>query len=1372
MVYKIPDPRSKAFAELVQDVQNGFVPGTELAKHKAHMHCLWDFDASLTISTVDQPAQVTGQKSTLAKQSVPLTTKENPSVHDSDVFFNITYYSGLGAMSVSADLFSLFVPRSVANNFSFDSTHNVELSKSLYLCDKLAESIVYNSLPRSYGHMQDIIKAVSADIAKQLEDGDWQAIAEYSSPTGTSGALAFCRDKIIEHVSERTDLTAEQKKRITNSVTNLTDPAQCPILVRTWSDKCIEPAPGSLASGPTDAATQKRRDAVDDEAMKSNVGVSIKESGVADKLGLTTSEQKDLNQVCAVYYNAEYWKSGQGLSILLDEVRAHAKTVQGAFLSSNSDPRYRTLPLNDYLTNLKSAAGEYGRGSSYLSSIQTSLGELSSIGDGLQALMQQVEQRARQSKPTGALSDADINAAFEDLYQSDSSFRASLESLHTRHTALTTKYAVSRLYGPGGDKYGKTDKKGNVMTPSRVAGGIFSDKTALPEEQVAGYMALDYAMNYIGRGLDVTIAGNRLLRKIDYLVDKKDAYVEMNVSGDPNKGRAHVMLQVRMDKKGSMVEEDPAQTKQDITDALSPVLKARGARIDPAGISFSENGQYRIYSVPILRDFDLHSDSDVHALSILIELPASLYGTSSARNPALELTATVSDYTLPNIRVTKPVPGYFSFELEGGLSLTPIIGNRKQLGKGADYDNASQVDNELGHRDTSTGGVMDAFSMASYSPLTDWLNARRRTYLSDFNKTPYEWAGSGIFNTDLAAFNTSANLGQDFAPYLKASKSLFDSKVDGYVKTGLGDPISNSYAQYDPKMKGVPLDFATSLKKIEEWSPLDSKLTYWSAYKGWIMQSQWYADPKLYPDIADGLKKERDYASARIISTPFNELAPSYIQGVRAQGDLYEQYAAFNQAAREQGLSAIMGFNLFGRDNRLRVTVSSGLGPTDEQYFTQVITSKSASMNAKITNGTMLLLDHYFNVYKYQSDDQNTLARLDVHTQLNLFLISGYRHYDYDAEAELAWSNPNAGKPGQSKGVFDVFYEHHDYPDQIVLSDLNAAAKRLQDKLRPEDTRGYSLCQRILDLTDPMMKKPDDWADQISKIILGTGNDQNPGLKDLMSSKMYLGGDWSNTGVEEGMYVNGLDTYIGRDKLPIAGPIPTALIGLNYHLTQGQSSLFGLLPALGVEPKKADILLDVSGELYMPTAVVTGISSLFMDKNGVAMQVADQAPQVFENWLPPAIFSADASRLFDFGSRYALQTGLHLGGNVTGLVLNDVGLYVKNYLKVPELATTVYLNATGRFNGTEMGQLMPAYEVDAGTFTRLGNFQLGTVLYQLGRSYPYGSTHSWGFNLQFNYFFGDTPSRVSEPARVNWSEWERTNDKLYGKPAAKAPEGE
>jgi hypothetical protein len=1033
--------------------------------------------------------------------------------------------------------------------------------------------------------------------------------------------------------------------------------------------------------------------------------------------------------------------------------------VQGAFLSGSPDPRYSSLPLDTYAGNLKAAAAQYG-GQDYIQSVNGVLGELNATSSSLSDLCAKVEQYAKEHKVT-------LEQAFEHLDRSDSAFHGLLESTHARLTAFTVKYAIARLYGPGGGKYDRKDSAGRVLTPTTIAKGVFGDKDALPPGQIAGYMAMDYAMNYIGRGLDISISGNRLLQKIGYGIDQKDAKVEMKIDGDPNKGRASVVLQVRVDKQQSLVEEDEGQMKGDIMAALAPVLEARNAYVAPGGIVFSENGQYRTYSVPIWRDFAIRSEQEANELSALIEVPATLYGPSSARNPALELRASTSDFGLPINKITRPEPGYFSFELQGGLSRTNLMGSRKQLTRGGAYDNASSIDNQLRHRDVSTGGIMDLFSMASYAPLEDFISARKATYFSDVNKSPYDWVGSGLLASDAAAFNTPANRALAPDAYLSAWKTLFDSNVDSYVQAGLGAGMAERIL-YDPRMAGVSPDFLDSIAKIEEWSPLHARLTYWSVYKGSILQNMGYTDPKAYPALFGRLQEELDYASARSISTPFNILAPSYLDGVRAQGDLYETYMRFNQAAKEQGLSAVLGFRLFGRENRLQVTVSQGLGPSDNQYFTQVITHPQSGMNVKISNGTMLLLDHLFNLYKYHDD--KTLLRLDIHTQFNALLISNFQKYDYNADVQKAWSNPDSAQPGQPKGLFDVFYEHHDYPDQIVLSELSAAALSLQSKLLPGDLAGYELCQRLIDLCDPYQNKPDDWGTQVTNLILGAGDPttREPGLRDIILSPMYLGGSWSDTEVSEGMYANGLDQYIGRDRLPFGGPIPTALIGLRYHFNEQESSLFGLLPALGVNPKKADLTLDLSGELFAPTAAVTGVASLFMDSKSVASQVAEQAPQVFKNWIPPVLFRADLSRTTDVFGWYAVQTGLYLGGNATGVKINDMGLYMKSLFKLP-LSTTLYLNLTGRLNGTQLGELMPGYEAAAGTFTRVAdNLQLGTQIYQMARDYPYGSTKSWGINIQFRYLFGDQPPAVSEPAaRVNWYEWEQTNQKLYGVPAPK-----
>ncbi len=1431
-----PIPQNKKdMPDLIKSVLDNFSLQSEWDKNRGHILSLQGFDQSFTLSAKEQKVTNISQTTINSKRVMPLTTSADQNVHDVDVFFHATYFTGIGGMNVSADLFSLFIPRSVANRFNFDATNDVEISKSLYLCDKMGESILKCSLPKKYKGMQALIDAVDADLKDKLDSGDWASISTYKSSDGRTGGLAFLRDLIRSHIDSAPGLSDIQKAKSRRSVANLTDPDKCPFEWHAWADIGHVPNPGDLASGPSDAATRSRRDKVEEEGMASNTSVTIKEANLVGQLGLVKSDKKLLPKICSVYYNANYWNSGQGLSILLDEVRAHSITVNGAFLSVAPDARYSSLPLDTYVKNLNSASGEYGNGTDYKSSIQTALAELNAIRDGLTALCTQVESYARKKKPTGTLTDADINDAFSDLCKTDAQFLNTVENLHTQHTALTSKYATARLYGPGGNNYGKTDKKNHVITPMSWARGIFSKDNALPGEDVAGYMALDYATNYIARGIDLTISGERKLQVIDYVVDEKTSRVD--VPKGSNTGTARVMLQIRVDKKQSLVEEDEDDMKDLITSALAPVLKETGAKMDAnAGISVSENDAYRIYSVPILSEFRASTEDEVNQLKILIHLPATLYTSSLERNPALELTASVTDFHIPGTTITNTPPNYFSFALEVGMSHTNPAGRIIKLMKGNVFEP---------QRDVSSGDYYDEFKLFGYDPLINWMNDRIRTYFYDVRKNPFGWVGSGLFTGDLATYHSTVNFGLGFQTYMTASKAVFDSKLDGYLTVGMGDPV-RAYAPKDPKMKDVKMDFLDGISKIAEWSPLEAQLAYWEAYKGWLMQSKNYVDPHMLvlnddgktdfgaqltaksltvtpfdlgrikglsngsnlelkigtntyrfernaagtlgvydvsgQAILDGLTEAITTASAHYTATPLIEFAPTYLKGVRLQGDIIETYDRYFQACKEQGITALFDFNLFGQPNELSITLSGGIGPTNNQYLTQNIAHPESSLGFKLTNTNALLIDWYFNVKKWGTEEDQSWARLDLHTRFTIMMIEGYRHYEYDAEAQKAWTNPLAGTPGhenEPKGILDLLNDAGGNPDMLVLNDFKAAADRLKAKLKTDDSTGRNLCDKIYDLCDPYKQKPTDWAAQISGAFAGSGDpndpDRNLGLIDILNSEMYLGGDVSMSGMVGGMHTNPQDTFISKDRFPFGPSFPSGLLSLEYRLHQTNSTVFGLLPILNVKPEEAKINLDMHAELYLPSYVETSVAKLFMDPKSEYYQVIDLAPKTLKNPIPPLIFGIDASHTFDLGSRFAIQTGMHVGGNATGGVVNDISLYVNTYAKIPELGTTAYFTMLGRLNGTQTGAtLMPGYEITAGTYTKVSDkLQFGLQIYQMGKNLNYGSTYNWGVNFKATYIIGDAPRRLSESkAKQDWKNFEDKNILLYGLPAPKPPEQE
>jgi len=1406
----------------VSDVKAYFSISDEWAKHQKHLLCLRSFDQTFSASTQETQLGEKGQVSKLPTAQIPMRTGPGFATKETDVYFSATYYNAAGGLSVDSDLFNEFVPRSVATSFNFDKTHTQEISKCMYVGEEISKFIINNAfgpVDRHYAGMENLIKATASDISKELEGGDWKNIAEYVGSDGHSGILAFCRDRILSHLNECADLSAKKKAKIEMSVRNL---AECPIQANSMADNCGEPEFGAFAKEDFLSKPNKRQQEAEDAILNSNITVTIKEADQVNRqLGLLQegAGAREYSGVCSIYYDSRYWSSGTGLAILEGQTRMHVTTVEGAFLAANPDPRYLALPIYERCKqNLLSASPNYS------SSVQTVLSELNSIEDELSKLNNEMQKYARSKNPNTKLLPADLDAAYDHLLSSDSDFASRLDAVHARLSAFTKKYAIARLYGSGGPKYNKKDQAQHVLTPTSVAKGVFGRADALPAEQVAGYMAMDYAMNYLGRGLPITIAGDRTLQKIEYEVDPKDARVTMGINNDRNHGQVQVILQVKYDKKKSVVVEDEGQTEADIRLALAPALQSSGATIDAVrGIRVIEDSQYRIYSVPILRDFTIKSEADAQALNIKIEVPTSINNPGSRRLTLLELTASTFNFDMATDIKEPDKPKYFSMELQGGLSHTNIQGNRKNLAKGGDLSNAytgSELTDQA-HRDTSTGGIVDLASMISHDPLLDWYHARRATYFSDRNKSPYEWASSGILSSDAAAFNTPENLSLNSDAYLSSFKKAFDPNVDKYIKAGFTGGLDDILKQ-DKDLADKPHDFLDNLANIrKDISPLYANLAYWSLYKGALLQNLQFASPMIFAaggnDFADfqtnynnrslpaldpstlnringlapgqgfdltiggkpyhidrnadhtfslydtskrplyeGIQKEINVASARYITTPINEIAPGLFGGVRAQGEMYDAIMRVNQTAKEMGVSAVFHFNALGRDNRLQVTFSQGIGPSDNQYFSPTLAYPNAGMTAQVNNATMIVLDHLINVYKYQKDE--TLFRMDFNTQVNLFLTSNYRYYDYNVGVQNAYRSTDPTTPG----VWDIFAEHRLDTANLHFSNLGTATKVLQGKIFANDFATYDLCQELIAVCDPYNNEDKTVKGQKAADLMAK-------LSKRVLSPRYLGGNETDTTLAEGMYMNGLDTYIGRDMLPFGGIVPIPVMGLKFRFEQENSSVFGALPFLGVDPKDAALRLKITGEAFLPSWLITTPAKLFMDPDGVPAKVIEQSPQVLQNLIPPVNFNADLSRFFDITPRYALITGFFLAGSATGFKINDIGVYVKNLLKVPEINTTAYLDLTARFNGTMLGNLGPSAMVSAGTFTQVSEkMQIGTQIYGMVRDYPYSSVKGFGTNIQFRWSLFDAPRTADEPvARINWYEWEKTNKQLYGEKAQK-----
>ncbi|MFH1095418.1 MAG: hypothetical protein V1728_04330 [Candidatus Micrarchaeota archaeon] len=1330
-------------AKRLKEIKSGFSIGQEALNHQTHVRCLRNFDTSIRVQVREQASKLDDDKRHVSSPpyAIPLSSAENPAPQKTDVLFDANYSSSKGALNIDTELFDVSVPRSVASNYEIDDTLSDELSKGLYVAERTAEFMTRNTIERVMGRLwsptDELVGEVKGDVKAALKDADYQ-IANKDLPT-------LCKDVILKRLGSRTDVSAEKLEKIRNSLEKL---SKCPIQVQSYSDHCGVPGAGSLSGdGFSSAGVQTKWQAVDDDLLNQNLLLTMHEADfVKERFGVQSN--------CSIYYDSRYWSYGTGLGILLDQASIHAKTIDGVFLSPSPDPRYSVLPVDTYVDNMKSASGRYNNGADYRPSVQKVKDELDGIHSDLQKLYSQTIESA------GAdLSEKGIDAAFARLYSSDSAFRSGLDDAHKRLLSFQVKYATARRYGPGGDEY-----SAKSVAPMAIVKNVFGSSDALPAGEAAGYMAADYAMNYIGRGITISLPANLTLQKADYVVDQKTSKVAMGINSNPNSGEASVLVQVRMDKAKSIVEEDPDQMSQDIRRALEPALAEQGARIDPrSGVRFSDDGQYRIYSVPVLKDFTITSREQVKSLHLIIQVPTTFYSTGDERLTVLDLSARVSDVGDPNYVPPTVVPSNFRFGLSGGLSTTWLSGTTKQLGKGGTINNwNSPKEDPIGERNQSAGGNLDFYSMVGYNPMKDLLHCYFGTYWSDRHQRPEYWLGRGLFDADASPLIAAYRAGQYASTDLfkSAALGIFEQNVDSYVKNGYTANLFDELSAH-PYMKDKPKDFLDSLGKIREWSPMHADLSRWSLYQGFLLSLKIGLDPKVpeQQKLLNVIDDEIKYAKARYISTPVNALAPDYLSGVAMLGDIYESLMRINQAAREQGLSAIFFFDepVAGRESRLRLTFSRGIGPKDENYFSQVITHPGASMALKVNNGTMLMLDYMVNLYKSKGD--KSVFRFDFYAEINLNFAQNFKKYEYNSAVQQAFSRANTAQP---MGVYDLFLEHHQDPDNLNFYALSQAAQTLKDNLGADDVDGRTMCNRLIALCDVNNPDVSNRGKQVSDLITS-----DSGLREHILSPMYLGGETSDTEAVEGNYVNGLAQYVGRDYLPIGTPVPLPVLGVTFHFEEDKSSLGGLLPQLGVDPQSAALRLDIRGMLCAPGALTALLASPFVPNGSVAAQAMDQSAQLFRNPIPPLLFQIQLDRAFEVSANYGLQTGLYLAGDASAFRLSHVGVSVEQDVRVPGLNTLVSLNTTGSFSGLAIGRLAPSAQASLSTYTQITkNLNVGTVLYGMIRDDPFGTTFAPGFNLQFQYVFGGKSApAINDPyAKINLDNRPQIERKLFGGP--------
>ncbi len=1147
-----------------------------------HQQFMQSFDSQYSSNTKSSEniASISDTKEQRRKSQPLLLEMSDKSKSAHEVNFNIIAHSASGGQKTSLESNGTFFAREVEPNFTLKQRKDSLIDASIYLGAQIAKSSAISSLMPVFSD-EHVPIAISNELAINCTERK-------------TDILNYAFDRIWT-LCEKNGANAEQKKLAQQNF----EKVSAGYFVIGLADN------SGIRNVSKYTKSEASRASEDERILNSNIELASQNGSVpAEHLGVSSG--------LYVFYDSQLWASG------LDQLKLHSFAVStyiqnGAYPKKGEEKSDQIFETQ--MQNLKVACDRYG--TSLDASLQIAHEDLKSVYSDMQRLTSKIMQLAN----ANGGSTQSIEAAYLQL-MSDSQFESELNSLQTRLSELTFKYPIARRFGPGGTDEGK-------YTPESIASQVSKD--FMSKDAIPGYMALDYAMSWIGRGMFVMPPPKAQLQEIEYITHNSDSKLFMDsVDGvTQNTGYISSFFTVRV-YDNSLVSEYPQVMQERIRQAVNHAnLSNAGVHVQDVKLQSGDN--YTDYIVEIRAPFSFYSETQITEFSKEIFVPSSIYDPNSVPLKIYEVEASVSKtQNTPTQfkKATTVLPGWW--DLKFGLTALPIFGTSKSFLLGTTNVTTEE---QLGQRNWSTLGITQIFDnyfgyeKPSSVNIADTEYYRSYTYLFDRLGNPSRFSSTAqipdILKNELGMIEKNGSFFLDDFDILTLD-NIFEKYQNEiyskYASQGIDDVLAS-----DPDAKNIPSEIFKDMDKLKSWSPLHYELNKWSMLSALYSEALYRVDPdntelkKLLTDRINFLEAQRILVYPKTL-TPTNRKASAlYANACNA-------LVQMGEAIRENGLT--FNYN-WSEDSRLALSISTPqmLGGVFNPY----IGLTDFGLSAKITDSYSAVINAHLNLYKKTGND--SIFKVDFAGELG-FLYSPTTNYETDVAVFGALAN-----------IENVFYVSE---DKKSASTIQSAVIALKSKLIPSrDADEIAICNEILKYSNPGSTDYDiNTGGQCDREIQKLRNR-------LYSQKKFSGGTDADANILSGLYMNGLNTYHSFDNLG-TGLIPFGHIRFPVYFEQ--KNLFGSKK----EGEPADILNDitlrVNADVHLPPALYLSIAKLFVDKGSVSDYVLQGADMYTKNWVPAIPFCASLSKTLALSTDWATIIATNISGNLTSMTFNEVSL--------------------------------------------------------------------------------------------------------------------
>ncbi|MFH0927607.1 MAG: hypothetical protein V1822_03440 [Candidatus Micrarchaeota archaeon] len=1321
-----PNAPSEKTGQVVDDIP------TQWELYKSHLSSLSNASrTSLTSSTSEIiAAQIKNSSENQFWQSalIPIETKNGETIPTA-LNFSIKAHSASGAEVLNTRWENKFVSRDVAPHFHLGKKQDEQLIQSFMAGLEITSSICKNA------GWPSLFDEAKIDSATNLLET--RIRAKYEGNPRAQGLFDFAK-KQIPLVYSKEQVLPDVLKTISDGVGSLMDGFQ--IVGYASNDAVPDKDLYSLYSSP---GKKKSSEDITSDRMLAQQRILIRNISLAEENSEASGKYLGLPSSASIYYNSTYWDSIYGIAILARQMRLHAQTAKDAF--SNEDGAGAQYPgkgtkiadenFNSKLSALRQAAVVYGVGLGQ--SLDTAIAELDKICALTEGILQNIGINLKQLEASDY--SAELDKAFARKMDSNPELKKSILEAQLLLGEFTVKYAVARQFGTNHE-----DGSANSSTRGLEAwvNGVSDDSNWLPLKSVPGLIAMNYAMDYVGRGSDFLPPSQLPILDMQYLVDKENSVPVMGKDAgfdDPNTGYARILWVVRINEATSLVRENEGQFKEQ----LAKMAKSANPGTDmyvQEGVQVKHFPGHTDYVVEIRDPFSVKTEKEANSFSSKIYVPRSIYDPSAGSLLLYEMGSQMQS-SAPRIIEEKDRDPYFGLFARVGLTANPDFRTTDQkafstlgtnLGKDAKLGEAEI----LNRRNISAAAIKDLYyGIFGLKRYDDAITDRRLTYLKDRAPSQYDAMSWDLIGTILRD-NFGDNLGSGFNR--RSFDSCISGSMDTFIKEYLTENLANEIAS-DPVLKGTPGDFLDSYEKINAWSPIDAELLKWTIRLGALLR----AKQALGGNAPSWLEDEITTSESKMISAPINYILPDSRSANAFWSYSCNSLVELSRAFRHQGMTLGMQF---GDTGMLQLTASPSLLGTGG-IFNPSFKPQGMGATAQFDNVNAYGINAVLDLYKKESSSAFPLGAIRLIADYYDILPTGRQYYSYNASINQQLSQIGAefAKPASAR----------DAPPGKIYS---AAVSLKQLFGHYNDAYASGICNEIMHFCNP--------ADPANYDIATGGRAwaaYNALYSHVSQDPKYKGGVATDSSFSFMDYATAKNTYSSKDPLTFA------------------SQMAGMVRAEFEFEQKIPGFLDISGVFTVypiPPALAAAVASATIS-GGHAKEVFRKTmadlPQFSQNWMIPANLEVYLKHNFALSANSIITAGANFQGSVSAFKANEIGGFA-NYVASDIFVRNLDIKAgiSGSFaRAGPVGTLNPNYGADLQAtyaFPGLpgasigGDFNWGTTILPSGNKF-----YTAGFHMGLQIPIGGFKTYKGEPKDIPQTEYPR-NDFNYRKIRDLTPE--